>query len=80
MYLETLLVLGLSAEGIAFKKQTTLRSDTGLKLLTAQIAGNCKILKFYYGTLVYTVVSKERHRNKIYGERVMQVSAGSCRK
>lgn len=56
------------------KKSRILHADSWLGLLTARALVKGQVLGFYYGWLVYTGLTMERHRMKNYEERVMEVT------
>lgn len=69
MDVKMLLVLDTSAHGITVKKSTIPNPYAGLDLFTSQPSVKRKVSGYYYVSLVYTTLMKERKNRKSTGKK-----------
>lgn len=75
MYMEMLLALNTSAQGLTVKKSTIPHLRSGLGVFACRAIGKEEMVGHYYGSLVYSDLIKDRHKTKTYGEGMLQVTA-----
>lgn len=80
MDVKTLLVPHTAAEYTKLKNSTILHSDPRLGLFAARTIEKEEAVTYYYGSLFYAALPKERYKTETYSKRIMPVTAETFRK
>lgn len=78
--METLLELETSAQDIREKKQINLYTEARKSSFASRMIGKGVVIVYYYGALVFSMVTKIRQRTRNYRDVVLQVTTGTLRK
>lgn len=80
MYVDTILGLDWSEQGVTAKKWTIPHPESGLWLFAAHTNWRRKVVGYYFVSPVYANLNKEQHKTKKFGKGVKQVDAETFQK
>lgn len=78
--MEPLPTFDTSSQGITVPKPTIPHPDASLGLFSFKRIGNCKVVVYYYSSVVYAALIIDRQNINNNGKGVVQVTARKFRK